>query len=130
RAPVDVDDQEVAARVRREVDPLDLAGELRDAELRLRVRIARARVRTALDRRRRLDVVDQRVHGHAFLVEAQEREARRIRAPPERAELAATVDLLLVDPIELPVEDLLAAVSGQPPIRAGRDLPGVEVLPR
>ena len=42
----------------------------------------------------------------------------RVRAPPVAAEVAAAVDLLLVDPVQLAVQDVPAAVGGQAPLGA------------
>src|SRR2546422_8426475 len=62
------------------------------------------------------------------VIELQEREAGRIRAPPVGAELAAAVDLLLVHPIELAVEDVGAAVGGNRTLVRGRGLGHEEVV--
>ena len=92
----------------------------RDAELHQRIRIAGLRVVGDLERRAVGNVVDDRVFGHRPFVELQEREARGVGTPPVAAEAAAAVDLFLVQPIELAVENLARCRRSSAPARAAR----------
>jgi hypothetical protein len=73
-------------------------------------------------------VIDDGVRRYVALVELQERESRRIRAPPERAESTTSVDFLLVEPVQLAVQDVVAAVGGQRALDPRFDLDDEEVV--
>jgi hypothetical protein len=62
------------------------------------------------------------------LVEAQEGEARRVGAPPVGPVGAAAVDLLLIHPVQLPVQDLIAPVGGHGALPLGGQVDQVEVV--
>src|SRR5439155_23126162 len=64
--------------------------------------------------------------GDGRIVEAEEGEPGRVRAPPEGA-LAVVEDLLPVDPVRLPVADLGRAVGRQLALGAGGDVRDAEV---
>ena len=131
--PADAHDQEFAALlVLREVGPLHLAGRrLGDAQLDGRVRVAGLGVvgDLALDAEGPvLDVVDDGEGVHGLLVGGQERDVLAVRREPEGLEVAATVELLLVDPVELAVEELVAAVVGHAGDHAALGVEQVEVI--
>ena len=50
---------------------------------------------------------------HRMFVEPQKSNLRRIGAPPVRAKVAAAIKLLLINPIQASVQNLLTAVPGQ-----------------
>jgi hypothetical protein len=72
-------------------------------------------------------VIDDGVDRDRMLIGPQERDARRVGAPPERAMRAAAEDLLFVDPIELAVQDERRAVGRQRALVAG-EVGDIEVV--
>ena len=116
----DVDDQDLRVAVEARVDPGDAsAAGLGDSEQDAGVRVPGLGVRVDLERRPEGHVVDHREAGNVPLVALQEGDAAAVEAPPMGLVVAAAVDLLLVDPVELAVERVLAAVGGQPEFVAG-----------
>jgi hypothetical protein len=129
RRPRHVHDQELDGRVLFEVEELRRPpGHAHRRDLHGRVRIAGLRVMPALDGRPIRDVVDQRVLGDVLLVELKERERARIGAPPVRLVVAAAVDLFLIDPVELAVQQLVGPVGRQPTFALVRERHDVEVV--
>jgi hypothetical protein len=97
-----------------------------DLQLDLRVRISRLRIAGGLGDHRTLPI--QEACGHVVddgerldlgLVEAQEGDLPGVPRPPVAAVVATAIDLLLVDPVEDAVEQLLAAVGGDLPLLLG-----------
>jgi hypothetical protein len=111
--PVDVDDQEIGLCVRGNIHPPRIASRnATDSQLDRWIRVARLRVIGDFELRTIRQVIDDGVLRHRAFVQLKEGNARRIRTPPVGAEPAPAVDLLLIQPVELAVEDLGAAVAG------------------
>ena len=111
----DVHEQDLGVPVDPRIDPGDVAARGRcDPEPDARIRVAGLRIGVDLERRPVGHVIDDREPWHVPFVGLQERDAAAVRAPPVGLVVAAAVDLLLVDPVELAVQRVLAAVGGQP----------------
>ena len=124
----DVDEQDLGVPVDPWVDPGDVSSRgRRDAEPDAGIRVAGLRVGVDLERRPVGHVVDDREAGHVPLVGLQERNPPAVRTPPVRLVVAAAVDLLLVDPVELAVQRVLSAARGQPDFVAGDEVHDVEI---
>ena len=114
--PADVDYERALRRVRGQVDPRRRSARVfraDHAEPHHRVRVARLRVVPHLDLRVVGDVVEDGERRDVAVVELQVGDAGGVRAPPVGPEVAAPVDLFLVDPVELAVADAPAAVVGE-----------------
>ena len=120
----DVGVRRIAGRLQPDGRP---ARDRNDPGLDRRIRLAGLGVLEAL--RRRVEgagVVDQGEGRHARRVEPPEGDARAVGAP---AEAVADAELLLVDPVGGPVDDLGAPVVGQPGDPARGQVLGVDVVP-
>ena len=110
------------------IDPGDAAARGRgDAEPDAGIRVAGLRVGIDLERRPVGHVVDDRETGHVALVGLQERDPPAVRTPPVGLVVAAAIDLLLVDPVELAVQRVLSAARRQPDFVAGDEVHDVEI---
>ncbi len=58
-------------------------------------------------------MIDDRELRHGTVVDLQEGDLRRVGTPPVSAEVTAAVDLFLIDPIELSIENLVGAARGE-----------------
>ena len=129
RMPGDPDDEVFAVGILGRVDPLHRAARDRyDAEAHERVRIAGLGIVEGLEFLAVRQMVHQRELRHRPLVQLQKRDPRRVRAPPEGARGAATVDFLFVHPVQPAVEQLGRAVGGQHPLPLARNVDDAEIV--
>ena len=129
RHPAHVDDEVLRRGVAIEVHPRrGAAGDADDAQPDARVGVAGLRVVPRLHGEAPRNVIDDGEFRHRPLVELQEGEMARGGAPPVGAVVAAPVDLLLVDPVELAVQQLRAAVGGEPALAPVVDVHHVQVV--
>ena len=127
--PGDANDQPIGGGILRRVHPgRRAAGDPRHAEPDDRIRIAGLRIVPLLDVLLVRDVIDDRIRRHRRVVDPQKRQRARIGAPPVRAGVAPSVDLLLVDPVQPAVENLRRAVLGQRGFVAGREVGHIQVV--
>ena len=114
-----VHDEGLLVSVAARVDPDDVAaGGGNDAEAHLRVRVAGLGIGIDLQVEVVRDVVHDGEPRDVALVALEERDAAAVGTPPVRVEVAAPVDLLLIDPVELPVQEIRPAPGGEPQLGA------------
>ena len=98
-----------------------------DAETDAGIRVSGLRIGIDLESQVVGDVVHDGETGDVPLVALEEGDPAAVGAPPVGEEVAAPVDLLLIDPIELPVQEVGSAPGGEPEV-AAREIHDVEVV--
>src|SRR6185503_19737541 len=114
RIPADSNDQRVNALILRRVHPLSRAARCADyAEAHYRIWIARFRIELFFDFLKMRDVINDCEFVRGTFIKAQVSNAGRIWTPPVALEVPTPVKLFLINPVELPVENLACAVCSQ-----------------
>ena len=129
RRPADVDNQKLGRRVPAEIDPgRTAAGDAGHPQFHRGIGIAGFRVVGNFECRPIRNVIDDRVLRNRPFIELKERESTRIRTPPIALELSATVDLLLIEPVELSVQQLAVPIRRDRLLTLRGDLDDMQVV--